>query len=142
MTGGTRRHETRHYPANDPATPERAAHDAGVVLGSWQLAAPVVKTLVARAHTLVAEAIAAHGAERIAVTVVRDEDLAAVHVLSVVCLQQHPDDLIDPATANVLKEAAERWGAATQQPCLCTAFALLGDDWKSRRLFIAPRPSP
>ncbi|MCH5677261.1 hypothetical protein [Streptomyces gilvus] len=142
MTGATRRHETRHYPANDPATPERAAHDAGVVLGSWQLSAPAVTALVARARTLAAEAIAAYGGERIAVTVVRGEDRAAVHVVSVVCLQQHPDDLIDPATANVLRETAERWGAATRQPCLCTSFALLGEDWKSRRLFIAPRPSP
>lgn len=110
MTGDARRHETRHYPTNDPATPQRTAQDVGVVLESWRLATPVVTALVARAHTLVAEAIAAYGGERVTVTVVRNEDRATVHVLSVVCLQEHPDGLIDPATANVLLEAAERWG--------------------------------
>ena len=114
----------------------------GVVLGSWQIAAPVVKALAAQAHTLVVEAIATCRAERLVVTAVLDAGRTAVRVVCVVCLQEHRDDLIDPATAGVLQEAAERWGATGRQACLCTALALLGDDWKSRRLFIAPRPGP
>ncbi|HKR50959.1 MAG TPA: hypothetical protein VJT72_15520 [Pseudonocardiaceae bacterium] len=140
MTASARRHDTRHYPTGDPATPGRAAFNVGVMLGSWQVAAPLVEALASQVHALVVETIETYDAERIVVTAVLDTDRAAVHVLSVACLQDHSNDLIDPATAGVLQEAAERWGATGQQPCLCTTFALLGDDWKSRRLFIAPRP--
>jgi hypothetical protein len=130
-----RRRETRHYSTTHPATAERTAADAGVVLRTWQVPGPVVEALVAQTRDLVAEAIEEYSGGRIIVTTVLDEGRAAVYVLSVTCSQDH-HDLIDPATAATLYESARYWGATTPPPCLCATLALLGDDWKTRRPFI------
>lgn len=129
------RSETRRYSTADPDTAERAALDAGAVLGGWQVPGPVVEALVTRTRDLVAEAVEKHTGDRVIVTTTLDQGRAAVHVLSVACSQDH-HDLIDPATTATLHESARYWGDTTPPPCLCATLALPGDDWPTQRLFI------
>ena len=130
-----RRRETRHYSTTKPTTIERAALDAGAVLGGWQVPTRIVEALVTRTRDLVAEAVEKHTGDRVIVTTTLDQGRAAVHVLSVACSQDHYD-LIDPATTATLHESARYWGATTPPPCLCATLALPGDDWPTQRLFI------
>ncbi|MGW7206950.1 hypothetical protein [Streptomyces sp. NPDC054837] len=75
------RSETRRYAIADPETVERAALEAGVVLGGWKVPGPVVEALVTRTRGLVAEAIEEYSGDRVIVTTVLDEGRAEVHVI-------------------------------------------------------------
>ncbi|WP_030621067.1 hypothetical protein [Streptomyces fulvoviolaceus] len=119
MTAAGRWHETRHYATGDPATPDRAAFNVGVTLGTWEVPAPVVEVLVTWARDLVAEVIETYDGSRVIVTAVVDGDRATVHAVSTECRQDHPGDLFDPSTAAVLREVAARWGAASPHRCPC-----------------------
>ena len=130
------RKATRHYATSDPATPDRAAFNVGVALGSWRLADPVVEALVTRACELVTEALDTFRGDRVIVTTVFDGTRATVHVVSTQCTQDHPADLIDTGTTQVLREAAARWHATDTTSCPCTSMTLLGDDWSNLRLFL------
>jgi hypothetical protein len=127
---------TRHYATSDPGTPDRAAFNVGVALGTWRLADLVVEALVTRARDLVAEAVDTCRGDRVIVTTVFDGIRAAVHVVSTQCTQDHPADLIDTGTTEVLREAAARWHATDTTSCPCTSMTLLGEDWPNLRLFL------
>lgn len=81
MMSSPTRSETRRYLTADPETVDRAALDAGVVLGEWQVPGPVVEALVTRTRVLVTEAVKEYSGDRVIVTTVHDGCRAEVHVI-------------------------------------------------------------
>lgn len=127
---------SRHYATADPDTPNAAACNVGVTLAGWAVPAKVAEGLITRTRDMVAEAVGAHGGDRVVVAVVLAEGRVRVHVVSLFC-ELHPADAIDPVTAvSLLGFTAVPGGAAGPSPrCLCVDLALLGADW-TRRVFL------
>lgn len=136
---------TLQYATRDPEVVDKATTNVGLLLVAWAVSEWATETIISRTRALVAEAVENHRGDRIAVATVLADRQVSVNVISVSCAQPHPAGLIDPDSARVLHSVARQWGASEPRTrCLCTDLALVAEDWKPGRMFIArpnrPRP--
>ncbi|MDF3141084.1 MULTISPECIES: hypothetical protein [unclassified Streptomyces] len=135
---------TLQYATTDPDVEDKATANVGLLLVAWAVPESTAETIISCTRALIADAVETHAGDRIAVATVLADGQVSVNVVSVSCTQPHTD-LIDPDSARVLHSVANQWGAGEPSTrCLCTDLALVAEDWKPGRMFIArptnPRP--